>query len=133
MSMIIDIPRYRCHKEVGALRIRHVIPNPRGIELHFTDARFVPMQVGGDWGVRHKPEPGGYFVAYDDGYTSYSPADAFESGYAPIDAVSPHADPLEQLFFEFSQRSSRSGQSRRSFKAVVGEYIAAFECAKPAP
>jgi hypothetical protein len=27
---------------------------------------------------------GGYFVVYDDGYTSYSPAAAFESGYSRI-------------------------------------------------
>jgi hypothetical protein len=33
------------------------------------------------WLERHEPKLGGYFVAYADGYTSYSPADAFEGGY----------------------------------------------------
>lgn len=30
---------------------------------------------------KHKPRLGGYFVVYDDGYTSFSPAEAFEAGY----------------------------------------------------
>lgn len=29
---------------------------------------------------------GGYFIRYDDGYESYSPKEAFESGYAREDA-----------------------------------------------
>lgn len=82
-SFTRQFPRYQCHKQVGALKIRAIIQNPRGFELHFDDDRFVPIQVGADWCVLHNPDPGGYFVAYDDGYTSYSPADAFEAGYSP--------------------------------------------------
>ena len=33
---------------------------------------------------RHKPKAGGYYVVYDDGYKSYSPAKAFEEGYVRI-------------------------------------------------
>ena len=33
---------------------------------------------------KHRPEPGGYYVVYDDGYKSYSPAKAFEDGYTLI-------------------------------------------------
>ena len=30
---------------------------------------------------KHKPHAGGYYVVYDDGYKSFSPAKAFEEGY----------------------------------------------------
>ena len=33
---------------------------------------------------KHAPQPGGYFVLYEGGYTSWSPADAFEAGYTPV-------------------------------------------------
>ena len=36
---------------------------------------------------------GGYFVQYDDGYQSWSPAAAFESGYSPL-TIDPKPDPL---------------------------------------
>jgi hypothetical protein len=30
---------------------------------------------------KHKPQVGGYYVLYKDGYASFSPASAFEEGY----------------------------------------------------
>ena len=33
---------------------------------------------------QHKPKSGGYFVRYEDGYESFSPAAAFEGGHTPI-------------------------------------------------
>lgn len=35
-----------------------------------------------EWKTRFGPEAGGYFITYDDGYCPYSPAKAFEEGYA---------------------------------------------------
>lgn len=83
---LIALPRYRCHKEVVALKIAHVHMNPRGFELHFEDARFVPMQVSVAYVKKHDPVPGGYWVHYEDGYQSYSPAKAFEEGYTLVEA-----------------------------------------------
>ena len=34
--------------------------------------------------AKHKLEVGGYYVVYEDGYKSFSPASAFESGYTPL-------------------------------------------------
>lgn len=34
--------------------------------------------------ARGIPEPGSYFVVYEDGYQSWSPAAAFEKGYARL-------------------------------------------------
>lgn len=33
---------------------------------------------------KHKPEVGGYYVVYKDGYKSFSPAAAFDEGYTLI-------------------------------------------------
>jgi len=86
------LPVYKCHKEVGAAKILR-------IERGFMDYRLreavrlvlinPEMVSGKGWVVevseeymdKHKPEVGGYFVRYADGYQSYSPAQAFEEGY----------------------------------------------------
>lgn len=93
MSNVIEIPRYQCHKQVQALKIKLVIENPRGIELHFEDERYAPIQMSAAWAAFHaetgkdKADPtGGYIVWYEDGYTSWSPAEAFEQGYSLIEA-----------------------------------------------
>jgi hypothetical protein len=40
--------------------------------------------VTGDYLHKHNPQVGGYFVQYDDGYKSFSPARAFEEGYTRL-------------------------------------------------
>lgn len=82
--MTRELPRYQCHKKVWALKIAHLLANPRGVELHFEDQGYAPMQFPAEWIDKHKVEAGGYFVWYDDGYKSYSPAAAFEAGYTLI-------------------------------------------------
>jgi hypothetical protein len=44
-------------------------------------AEFPSFVVSAEYLAKHKPEVGGYFVVYTDGYESYSPAKAFEEGY----------------------------------------------------
>lgn len=95
---ILSMPRYKCHKEVGALKIREIIkhahPNPAADDAAFeasdrfngaflfpTDNAYKPIEVDAAWFRKHQPSPGGYYVVYEDGYASYSPAAAFESGY----------------------------------------------------
>ena len=77
------IPRYRCHKEVEALRIKEVHPAGDGIDLIF-DPPFAPRRVTEAWIMRHAPCHGGYWVCYADGYESFSPGAAFEVGYSLI-------------------------------------------------
>lgn len=91
MSAEIQMPRYRCHKEVWALKIKKVErSNVMGNEseggalLRFEDPRYVPIWVEYDYVHKHSPQPGGYYVVYSDGYKSFSPADAFEGGYTLI-------------------------------------------------
>ena len=91
-------PRYRCHKEVYALRITDVVladaEDDQVWLLHVVGAHdqgaFEPIRVDKTWVDRHQPQPGGYWVQYDlqpgetEPYTSFSPAAAFESGYRRI-------------------------------------------------
>lgn len=48
------------------------------------DVAYEPFEVSRVYLSKHKPEPGGYFVQYADGYKSFSPAAAFEEGYTLI-------------------------------------------------
>lgn len=81
----VEIPRYRCHKEVRAAKITGFRQNGQA------DMPDILLgEIGGivtmlpDWHAKHKPQIGGYFVEYEDGYKSYSPAAPFESGYTRI-------------------------------------------------
>ena len=85
MNFTRPLPRYRCHKVVSALKVTRIIPNPRGLELHPEDERFVPIQVDDNWASKHKPSSPGYLVAYEDGYVSWSPASTFEAGYVALE------------------------------------------------
>lgn len=48
------------------------------------DRLYAPFAVDEAFMAKHKPEVGGYYVVYDDGYKSFSPAKAFEEGYTLI-------------------------------------------------
>lgn len=120
------MPRYKCHKQVWALKIAELqlesLPKWQGrtcrssgrrgsYELRSACGRcerctwelshpfgvgavIVPADAGyGSFHVdraylnTHKPEVGGYYVVYRDGYQSFSPAKAFEEGYTLVEAA----------------------------------------------
>lgn len=71
---------YTCHKKVKAFKIKNIDASVPGTEYFLeNDGVWVPVSLG--WYSKHQPKIGGYYVVYEDGYTSYSPAEAFESGY----------------------------------------------------
>ena len=74
---------YRCHKIVWALKIKSIERDAVTI-LTFEDPRYEVRVVSYAYDEKHKPEPGGYFVVYEDGYESFSPAKAFEEGYTLV-------------------------------------------------
>lgn len=77
-----EMPRYKSHKEVNALKIELVqIPSRT---LHFHDKRFSPRSVSREYYEKHNPKAGGYYVVYEDGYESWSPGDVFEAGYTLV-------------------------------------------------
>lgn len=99
-----EMPRYQCHKRVHALKIKEVTheavrdaAGPIGKRRYLVpeEEGFAPIPVSDDWyekqmaASRTRDNPlggleGGYYVVYEDGYASFSPAEAFESGYTLI-------------------------------------------------
>lgn len=99
--MSTQLPQYRCHKIVGAaliLAIAAAMPaDTEGnananaafvdsiLTLRTFDEEHLEVRrdytVDAGWMAKNRPEVGGYFVEYEGGYTSYSPAPAFEGGY----------------------------------------------------
>ena len=90
-----EMPRYRCHKQVWALKIAAIEfdEHKAGAENHATDGSatitpsekgYAPFKVDVAYVRKHQPRAGGYYVVYDDGYKSWSPAAAFEAGYTRI-------------------------------------------------
>jgi len=80
-----ELPKYTCFKEVWALKIKRleVSTETRGWELQLVphEEGYAPFILSEEYVKKHKPQVGGYYVVYSDGYKSYSPAFAFESGY----------------------------------------------------
>lgn len=77
----VAMPQYQSHKKVWALKIAGISID--GF-LSFEGEIYAPIQMEKTWLDKHNPEVGGYYVVYEDGYKSFSPAQAFESGYTRI-------------------------------------------------
>ena len=91
----MEMPRYQSHKKVWALKIKKIVfdADLAGEENRETDGSatitpddegYAPFKVDHDYCRKHQPKAGGYYVVYDGGYKSWSPADAFENGYIEI-------------------------------------------------
>ena len=96
MNASAEMPRYKCHKEVWALKIKAITnkPNPDqsgltssasyGAVIEPEEEGYAAFDVSAEYMIKHNPQVGGYYVVYQGGYKSYSPADAFEDGYTLI-------------------------------------------------
>ena len=89
------MPKYKCHKEVYALKIEKVVldsdlareegrETTGGATITPIEYPYAPFTVNEEYVCKHKPEAGGYYVVYEDGYKSFSPSSVFESGYTRI-------------------------------------------------
>lgn len=100
-STIPALPEYVCHKRVQAAKIKAIADAEwdgtydkpktriRMLELELPDGSERMQVVTIDFINKNKPEVGGYFVRYADGYSSYSPAQAFEEGYSRVPDLKP--------------------------------------------
>lgn len=81
-----EIPRYKCHKIVHALKIKSIEVSSRSGSLMLTPVEdgYAPFALDAEFVNKHNPQAGGYYVVYQDGYKSFSPAEAFEEGYTKI-------------------------------------------------
>lgn len=90
-----EMPRYRCHKEVRALKIIRYgaergsagaahVPGGEFIWFMFEDRSERSIKQDDPIIARYKPTVGDYLVVYADGYESFSPGAAFEEGYTRL-------------------------------------------------
>jgi hypothetical protein len=80
MQAAAEMPRYQSHKKVWALKIADVT----GCTITPADEGYAPFVVEPEMYLRYTPVTGDYFVQYEDGYKSFSPAKAFEEGYTRV-------------------------------------------------
>lgn len=141
MSTSQSLPLYQCHKQVRAVKIKEVMkhahPDPKADDAAFEsspafqgahllpiDERLLPIAVDADWYHKHSPQPGGYYVLYEDGYTSYSPAAAFESGYSPVLAMAQQNSRIGSAGAMVGASASISGQQRISHREELERLLA---------
>lgn len=79
------LPKYRCHKTVSAAKIIHMKPNDGDGSATLWLEGNLSTTVDHIFMAKHNPSVGGYYVIYDDGYTSWSPGPQFEAGYTLIE------------------------------------------------
>jgi hypothetical protein len=123
-------PLYQCFKQVRAAQIARIeISKPVNNDLTRIMARtlfFVwfgegpeipPVSIPEDVYQKHKPQVGWYLVRYEDGYTSFSPPETFEAGYARIDTPGDGATPLKAAFLAQRAVEATLEKERRDFGA----------------
>ena len=89
-----EMPKYQSHKQVWGLKIKSI----EGLTITPAEEGYGPFGVSAEYMEKHKPEVGGYYVTYEGGYKSFSPADAFESGNKPVGARIENLDQLMTFY-----------------------------------
>ncbi len=84
-----NLPQWKCHKVVRAAKILEL--EEFGMRLILDSGAKVQRPKGAAFNAELV---GGYYVDYEDGYTSWSPAAAFEAGYALL--PNEDSDPLPE-------------------------------------
>lgn len=82
-----EMPKYKCHKEVWALKIKDLeqeLESSGLVILTPVEEGYTPFKLTNDYVDKYRPVVGGYYVVYEDGYKSFSPAEPFEAGYTKI-------------------------------------------------
>lgn len=74
------LPKWKCHKEVWAAKIKRLTPHSDGSIAMLLDGGHIEA-ADVAWGIKFNPHVGDYLIVYADGYRSISPAKAFEDGY----------------------------------------------------
>lgn len=83
------LPVYKCDKKVEAFKISSFGTASKDITTIF-GFNGETAHVSSSYIDKHDPDVGGYYVRYQDGYESYSPAAAFETGYTLIGNIKNH-------------------------------------------
>lgn len=113
----IELKQYRCHKVVNAAKIVGIEPwnNSHEVVVLVLDGH-TTANVSRDYMRKHSPKIGGYFVQYEDGYRSFSPAEPFEAGYTLIQPVK-----SEKGMMTVEQIAGVCHEANRSYCAHMGD------------
>lgn len=87
VSVDCQLPRYRSHKIVYALKISAIeIHEDKSATISPDDAGYAVFKTRSGWAERWagSEDDKGYYVQYGDGFASWSPTKAFEEGYSRI-------------------------------------------------
>lgn len=132
MQTVNELPRWRCHKVVRGFQIAQMVPLEGTTQVRLIDATGAfQVDVSNQYVIRYKPQVGDYYALYEDGYESLSPADAWEGGYAPIDAAVPFdiSDAaIKKIFLDNGFKEKDQGDGRTDLNPYV--YTAARELLK---
>lgn len=88
----VALPRWQSHRQFAGDKIVAVAERHVGIHIRperWTLACGAVIDVSTELAARvprNRAPIGGYYVRYDDGFESWSPAEPFESGYTRLDA-----------------------------------------------
>lgn len=93
----MELPRFKCHKVVQAFKIIQIDTDPAQPATVLRGDGGISLKVPDDYLAKQQARVGGYWVKYDDGYESYSPAEAFEAGYAKKPTPLPPDQPAVTL------------------------------------
>lgn len=124
-----EMPKYRCHKEVRALKIRKIVARPEPVDpqtglsmfdLIFEEPGFNSVPKDAAWITQHKAVEGGYYVVYKDGYSSFSPAHAFDDGYTLLNEAKDSS--LREQLREAINRCSRENASNTP-DFILAQYL----------
>lgn len=80
------MPLYKSHKQVQALEIKTIEHQGFDTEITYSDTSYenIVFKVPPEMKVRYVPKAGDFHVFYEDGYSSFSPRQAFIDGYAKV-------------------------------------------------
>jgi hypothetical protein len=96
-----QLPQWKCHKIVGAAKIIKIMVMETGATSIALDNG--ESVIADDAYLKHRPVAGGYFVEYEDGYVSYSPAEAFEKGYTRLPDVTGFEPHQQRVIIEHAE------------------------------
>ncbi|HYE92651.1 MAG TPA: hypothetical protein VEA38_16595 [Terriglobales bacterium] len=144
----LALPRYRAHKVVRAGKIVaiSVLANPHEehgaasardaiLDIEIGGARpedevaWIPVNVSAAYMAKHDPQVGGYYVRYEDGYESWSPAGPFESGYTKLEDFLPEPGSYHWAFGWYFKRGDEGRVYIRNIEHGIEAGIPAAEWA----
>jgi hypothetical protein len=130
-----EMPKYRSHKEVWALKIKDVLCDPGKTEgaIIPEEEGFASIPVSVEYMEKHDPQPGGYYVVYPDGYKSWSPAKAFESGYTRVgdhSVSAVHHESIEEMIKALGCDGERITPEAISDRITSVDFETVYLCGK---